>query len=557
MRKLGFNAVVVVAAFLSAMCHGQTNSTPSGKFCENILGPVPDPVMLILSADKRHVVYVMPYEDKKQVLIDGHVAGPDLDVNTTFVEQTFSMSADGKRAGYAVGKEDPNNDCHTCGPQAKWHEVIDGIDGPEYDKTTGIAFSPNGKHVAYAAINKKKGVDDDKDHWVLVVDGNEKSIPYEAISRDTPVYAADGKLVYIAKKNEKAVVVVDGEEGIAFDKIKQSTPVFSRDGKHMAYVARNYHEHPDTVIMDGKHGPYFDNIPETSLVFSPDGRHFAYGAQTGDLDLTPEAKSTWAVVVDNKQGPQYDQVDNIIFSPDGKHVAYRAKKNGKWMLVVDGKSSQEHDALMLEDGKSSQEHDALLGGFPVFSPDNSRIAYGFKDGSAWKVSVEVLGDNSHKNEMLSGILGGEYDKVGTVTFSPDGKHLAFAGINGKKKTVVVDGKNGPEQDFIDHIFFSPDGQHLAYEAGKFLPDKDDEWFMVIDGQPRPVRDSLVRGSFLFSKDSKHGAYIISNGKLQQVVVDGQASSGYKSICHLLPTGDNGFESIVIKNESLCQMVWKP
>jgi hypothetical protein len=120
----------------------------------------------------------------------------------------------------------------------------------------------------------------------------------------------------------------------------------------------------------------------------------------------------------------------------------------------------------------------------------------------------------------------------------------------------LDGKSGVEHDFIDHIYFSPDGKRLAYEAGIFEPDKDDHWFMVVDGKARPEMGTLVHGQFLFSADSQHEAYLVGIGDRCQAVIDGQVGPAYKLICQLHAAGADGFESIVVE-DSLYRMGWEP
>jgi len=124
---------------------GQTGQKLPRGFSETILGPVPDPVNMFLTPDKRHVAYAMPKGDKQMVLFDGEPVGPEFD--GILVDNSFVLNSNGFRMAYAVAVPQGTNTCTTCGPQGKWHAVIDGQPGPQYDRITGIAFSPDGKNV--------------------------------------------------------------------------------------------------------------------------------------------------------------------------------------------------------------------------------------------------------------------------------------------------------------------------------------------------------------------------------------------------------------------------
>jgi hypothetical protein len=205
MHSLALRFRVLLLAFLSlpaATGRSEARSGSGSLFVETRLGPVPSVVSLLLTADRRHVAYAVPEGERKRVYFDGRVAGPDFD--GVFVNDTFVRGAGGGRLAYAVVKED--KPCTTCGPQGKWRAVVDGQPGPVYDKISRIDFSPDGKHFAYGAVTRLE----DMDAWNLVVNGRETPLPYEALSHQSPKYTPDGRLVYVAKKGEKTVVVVDG-----------------------------------------------------------------------------------------------------------------------------------------------------------------------------------------------------------------------------------------------------------------------------------------------------------------------------------------------------------
>lgn len=491
---------------------------------------MPDPVTILLTPDRRDAVYVVPKGAGRQVHVDGRPAGPEFD--GVFVEKSFVRSRDGRRTAYAVVKETKPGECSTCGPQGEWRAVVDGEAGPVYDRVNGLVFSPDGKRVAYGAMIHSGG----GDVWHLVVDGKETLLPYDSLSYLSPAFTPDGRrLVYVALRGEKTVVVVDGREGKAYDRVGAAIPVFSADGKHMAYTARDYGR-PEVVVLDGKEGPGFEAVPATSLVFSAAGDRFAYGGR--------RENGRWSAVVDGVVGPEYDQVDRLAFGAEGGRFAYHAKKGGRWVLVVDGKEVVEAEEF---------SKDA-----PVFSPDGRRVAQGLKKDGGWKMVALVL-DPVAEGEV-SGVIGGEYDRgAGLPLFSADSRHLAYIGWQGRKRMAVVDGRRGPEFDAITDLVFSPDGRRLAYEAAWLHREdasKPDTWFVVVDDEPKPEYDGLLRGSFAFSGDGRHFAYSASRGNKRLLVVDGFAGPGYRTICSILPGGEGGFEALVV-GDGLYRVDWKP
>jgi hypothetical protein len=108
--------------------------------------------------------------------------------------------------------------------------------------------------------------------------------------------------------------------------------------------------------------------------------------------------------------------------------------------------------------------------------------------------------------VVDGKEGKEYDGigVGTLTFSPDSKHIAYVAKRGDKVFVVVDGKEGKEYDGIleGTLTFSPNSKHVAYVAGR-----GKKWFVVVDGvEGKEYYDGFLRGSKLVfdSPKSFHG-----------------------------------------------------
>lgn len=73
------------------------------------------------------------------------------------------------------------------------------------------------------------------------------------------------------------------------------------------------------------------------VIASPDHRRVAYAAGSGNKRV---------VVVDGKEGKQYNSTSHPIFSTDSKRVAYAATEGNKGFLVVDGKEGKQYDDVI-------------------------------------------------------------------------------------------------------------------------------------------------------------------------------------------------------------------
>ncbi len=158
-----------------------------------------------------------------------------------------------------------------------------------------------------------------KDHWRVVLDGVEgKEFDFSTgtagmggISIGTPVFSPDGKhLAYAASIGHDACVVLDGVAG----RIYSSTGIltFSPDSQHLAYVVsriegktRLEHVARDGVLGKGYPKVLYDR-PGDGLVFSSDSQHLAYAA----VSRIPSSRSNdvrHCLVVDGLESKEFNQ----------------------------------------------------------------------------------------------------------------------------------------------------------------------------------------------------------------------------------------------------------
>ena len=142
------------------------------------------------------------------------------------------------------------------------------------------------------------------------------------------------------------------------------------------------------------------------VVKAPKGSQTAEIVQRGDKHM---------VRVDGIPGPEYDDIAGLTFMVDGHHMAYEAQRDGKWLLVLDGK-------------EWPLDAEVAHGSIKV-SPDYRRLA--------------LLGHFKGKwQAMVDGRPGPPFDFIWreTIQFTPDSEHVGYLALEGNKVAVVVDGK---------------------------------------------------------------------------------------------------------------------
>jgi hypothetical protein len=289
------------------------------------------------------------------------------------------------------------------------------------------------------------------------------------------------------------------------------------------------------MVLDSGKGAPMMNIDLNQVAFV--NEQLIYAGMISDHN--------WHVVVNDKLGPEYQEVQSLRVTPDGKHYAFIANVKGSYMVVVDGKAgtlrqlsgNHIYDLTLASNGRVAFVGDLPLGGdtshgmatlfvddreisrdikafetvdragnhvqhYAVFSPDGARFAY------AKKVPGGVAA-------VIDGKVGRAYDGMGLTEFSPDSKHAFSVGVRGQS-FVVVDGKEMPGVNRLDNFVWSNDGTRFAYQAYS-----QDGNHVVIDGKDSPRYYNVIGNSLSFSADAKHYIYgACTNIMKCEVVRDG-------------------------------------
>jgi hypothetical protein len=223
---------------------------------------------------------------------------------------------------------------------------------------------------------------------------------------------------------------------------KLITAQFSPDGKKSLCTAESGNQ---TFILTGNStSTGYDAV--SSCKFGGNGDHFACVALKNNKLL---------VVLDGQEGKLYDSlVKNPVFSPSGEEYAYFAKSGISLFLVFNGK----------EDQIPFRSIEEL-----VFSSDEKHFAYSASVLASSTSSVTSTASAKEESVWKAVVLDGEqktfYADVSLMTFSPDGKHFAYAAVKNGKKILVLDDK---EIDIGGEIYagpkFSNDGKSVGYGA---------------------------------------------------------------------------------------------
>jgi roadblock/LC7 domain-containing protein len=149
----------------------------------------------------------------------------------------------------------------------------------------------------------------------------------------------------------------------------------------------------------------------------------------------------------------------------------------------------------------------------TFSPDGRRVAYLAKQGAS---TFLMLGDERGEEVLIEDESG---DFPGPI-FSADGKHFAYGAGKRPKEYVVLDGKKQREFSDVRGLEFSPDGEHLSYKA-QFQKQQ----VLVLDGVVRPLPDvppEKPRREDLYEEPGRPG-------RNPRVVIQGKPTEEFQGI----------------------------
>ncbi len=401
--------------------------------------------------------------------------------------------------------------------------IIDGVEGPEFDHaghayTVGaidVVFTKDGKHSAY--------VGQSGDSLIVVVDGKQR-----ATVQQLPKGAGMGELQAIG-------TALNYPPTVSNQAMNARHPILlSPSGAHYACIATDPGKPWSHMVLDGVRGPDMMAIDQDQVAF--------VNEQLVYVGTTPDRKRH--VVVNDKLGPEYDEVRFLRVTDDAKHYGFAAQLNGAFTVVVDGKPGTPHHLLtwMTDLVFSSNARTGFMAQLPAGGPvehnepvlfvDDHEVAKDVRpctgldrmgnplsayvvfspDGAKYAYAKVVPGGVA---AVIDSKVGRAYDGIGMIQFSQDSKHNYFVGQRGQY-FVVVDGKEMTGVNRMDNFIFSNDGMRFAYLA--YMQDGN---HVVVDGKDSPRYYNFIGHSLAFSPDSKHYIYAACTNIMKcEVVRDG-------------------------------------
>ncbi len=320
---------------------------------------------------------------------------------------------------------------------------------------TGVAFSADGKQLlTVSGDNSATLWDIATSQALFTLKGHTALVTSVAISPDGKLFATagDDKSVKLWDADTgKEMITLTGHDGEAL------VLAFSTDGKRI-YAGSDGDGY--AIAWDVTTGEELFRFSGQSIVFgvdaiaaSPDGTRLA----TGEFDTTVRVWDSATGTLLLTLFGHSSQVVSVAFSADSKFLA-SASEDGSVRLW----DAETGKALLTLSGHTS----GVLGA--AFSPDGNKLYTSSRDGTVkiWDVSPTAGSD------WLN--LAGHTDRVWSVAYRPDGKQLATLSFDGNIK--IWDAVNGKELRTIalpnsigstgyvtpGGVSYSPDGKRLAY-----------------------------------------------------------------------------------------------
>ena len=237
---------------------------------------------------------------------------------------------------------------------------------------------------------------------------------------------------------------------------------------------------------------------------------------------------------------------NYVVSPRGGHLATVAHKGSKMAVILDGEAGPKFDEIITPsvgyiDPRPYQNVDINLipRNLPVtFSRDGKRIAYVARQSQEWV----VMADGKEMLRIPAGVTGQD---IRLVFSGDDGKHLLFARseyggfalwVDGQKWPGLYTSGGGGTAGTVDPVI-SRDGNRIAYIA-QIARDKST---VIVDGKDA----GFVGDNLAFTADSKHLFALVHEGAFTWLTVDGKQKMKTDGITQLVMTSEgNGFAAVL-------------
>jgi Tol biopolymer transport system component len=287
--------------------------------------------------------------------------------------------------------------------------------------------------------------------------------------------------------NKKWFIVAGKRESPVFD-MPFEMPMISPDGNKMAYIEQHFDTKKSNLVVctlemkKRANGKDYDAI--TRIKASKTNSRFAYIVVRNGKQAVVSAGFPDTEVLNENEGPAFDQILTLDVSDDGSHLAYLARRDKTVLLVKDG--------VEIPFPEHEMRSQTLIG----------------KDGRTFNAGVT---HGRFFTVMDGKKYGDSYDGIKDPVFSADGSMFAFVARNGDKNYVVINGSSGAQYDMVVSPQFSPDGSRLIYRArqdGKRFVVIADAKGITVEQQP----DYDMVWQPVITPDGKSIAYSVKTGR---------------------------------------------
>jgi hypothetical protein len=331
--------------------------------------------------------------------------------------------------------------------------IVDGKDAGYF--ADNLALTADGQHLF--GISRQGGITG------LMVDGKLK-MKTDGINQLVMAPTGNGFAAVLQRLQPPGqFLVVNGKKIEGSDCEQILKVVFSPDAKHFAAVCKASFN-VSFVIIDGKKGQQYDNITQPEML--------AYSSDSSKVGYVAQSAGKFFVVINDDESDAFEPIPRFLFSSDGKRVVMGGLQNKRNPQAPGG---VEPTMPVYIDGKAERLNPRVSGiATFVFSPDNSRYAYGGNERQPGPIYLD----------------GKDTGLTGNFMFSPDSKHFAVVGYRQKdnKPGLFLDGQLVYSTDGnagVRYRAFTPDSQHLYWmtlEASKTAPGLF-EHVVYLDGKP--------------------------------------------------------------------------
>jgi hypothetical protein len=357
--------------------------------------------------------------------------------------------------------------------------VLNGKSGKFYQSIGTMIISPDGRRVAYNAL--------DGDKWRIVID--EKEYPVEG-EIGSPVFSPDSRHVaYESRVDNKWRIIIDGDKYLRSQRDHfYHDKFFSGDSKNIITVESL--EHNDRTYRIA----VSSLRPKQLGVMNAEGRNLGFNKERTRLAFIEEKNGKQRLALcdvgrlDNiTYSPMYDSIIRYAFTEAGDFVVYIAERSEKRYLVMNGKEVEMPKKDVIE--------------FITARPD--------KD-AAGLIMNSLDGSYLYQYARNKSTMGKVYDEVAHLIYNKDASRHVYVAKKGKKVFVVVNGKVGPPYDMVVSPVFSPDDKHLVYRARK----NGKRFVVVADAHGKTIsRHPAYEQVFqpVFTDDGRSVAYGVKDG----------------------------------------------